>query len=156
MDEMTFLSRKYLACSLCDLHGAVEYAGATTARCSGDQVAAVGRGRATGVVVDPPVQVEDDVVAEAWRRDEEAATSQCSGWHWWQLPVAVSPSLSIGLGLGRRGTLILGWASPIRTRVKVGPVVGLARWRSILIFSPLVSPLYFKISQFELNSLLSL
>ena len=105
VDEMTFLSRKYLACSLCDLHGAVEYAGATTARCSGDQVAAVGRGRATGVVVDPPVQVEDDVVAEAWRRDEEAATSQCSGWHWWQLPVAVSPSLSIGLGLGRWGTV---------------------------------------------------
>jgi len=68
-------------------------------------VAAVSRGRATGVVVDPPVQVEDDVVAEAWRRDEEAATSQCSGWHWWQLPVAVSPSLSIGLGLGRWGTV---------------------------------------------------
>ena len=45
--------------------------------------------------------VEDDVVAEAWRRDEEAATSQCSGRRWWQLPVAVSPSLSIGLGLGR-------------------------------------------------------
>ena len=66
VDEMTFLSRKYHACSLCDLHGAVEYAGATTARCSGDQVAAVSRGRAAGVVVDPPVQVEDDVVAEAW------------------------------------------------------------------------------------------
>ena len=91
MDEMTFLSRKYLACSLCDLHGAIEYAGATTARCSGDQVAAVSRGRATGVVVDPPVQVEDDVVAEAWRRDEEAATSQCSGRRWWQLPVAGQP-----------------------------------------------------------------
>ena len=105
MDEMTFLSRKYLACSLCDLHGAVEYAGATTARCSGDQVAAVSHGRATGVVMDPPVQVEDDVVAEAWRRDEEAATSQCSGWRWWQLPVAVSPSLSVGLGLGRWGTV---------------------------------------------------
>ena len=45
--------------------------------------------------------VEDDVVAEAWRRDEEATTSQCSGWRWWQLPVVVSPSLSIGLGLGR-------------------------------------------------------
>ena len=105
MDEMTFLLRKYLACSLCDLHGAVEYAGATTARCSGDQVAAVSRGRATGVVADPPVQVEDDVVAEAWWRDEEAATSQCSGQRWWQLPVAVSPSLSIGLGLGRWGTV---------------------------------------------------
>ena len=108
MDEMTFLSRKYLAWSLCDLHGAVEYAGATTARCSGDQVAAVSRGRATGVVVDPPVEVEDDVVVEAWRRDEEAATSQCSGWRWWQLPVTVSPSLSIGLGLGRWGTVTAG------------------------------------------------
>jgi len=53
----------------------------------------------------PPVQVVDDVVAEAWRRDEEAATSQCSGWRWWKLPVAVSSSLSIGLGLGRWGTV---------------------------------------------------
>ena len=35
--------------------------------------------------------VEDDVVAEAWRRDEEAATSQCSGRRWWQLPVAGQP-----------------------------------------------------------------
>jgi len=49
--------------------------------------------------------VEDDVVAEAWRRDEEAATSQCSGWRWLKLPVAVSSSLSIGLGLGRWGTV---------------------------------------------------
>ena len=108
MDEMAFLSRKYLAWSLCDLHGAVEYAGATTARCSGDPVAAVSHGRATGVVVDPPVQVEDDVVAEAWRRDEEAVTSQCSGRRWWQLPAVVSPSLSIGLGLGRWGTVTAG------------------------------------------------
>jgi len=52
--------------------------------------------------------VEDDVVAEAWRRDEEAATSQCSGQRWWQLPVAVSPSLSVGLGLGRWGTVTAG------------------------------------------------
>ena len=50
VDEMTFLLRKYLACSLCNLHGAVEYAGVTTARCSGDQVAASSRGRVAGVV----------------------------------------------------------------------------------------------------------
>jgi len=53
----------------------------------------------------PPVQVEDDMVAEAWRGDEEAAMSQCSGRRWWKLPVAVSSSLSIGLGLGRWGTV---------------------------------------------------
>jgi len=52
----------------------------------------------------PPVQVEDDMVAEAWRSDEEAAMSQCSGRRWWKLPVAVSSSLSIGLGLGRWGS----------------------------------------------------
>ena len=52
----------------------------------------------------PPVQVEDDMVAEAWRSDEEAAMSQCSGRRWWKLPVVVSSSLSIGLGLGRWGT----------------------------------------------------
>ena len=50
VDEMAFLPRKYLAWSLCDLHGAVEYAGVTTARCSGDQVAASSRGRVAGVV----------------------------------------------------------------------------------------------------------
>ena len=53
----------------------------------------------------PPVQVEDDMVAEAWRGDKEAAMSQCSGRRWWKLPVAVSSSLSIGLGLGRWGTV---------------------------------------------------
>ena len=53
----------------------------------------------------PPVQVEDDMVAEAWRGDEEAAMPQCSGRRWWKLPVAVGSSLSIGLGLGRWGTV---------------------------------------------------
>ena len=59
---------------------------------------------------------------------------------------------------GRRGptSLILGWASPIRTRVKVRP----SRWTGPveinLTFSPLISPLYFKIIQLELNSLLFL
>ena len=76
---------------------------------------------------------------------------------WWRIPpLAASPVDRLGFGGGetvaatkplpeplippplyraaRRGptSLILGWASPIRTRVKVGPVVGLARWRSIL------------------------
>ena len=76
---------------------------------------------------------------------------------WWRIPpLAASPVDRLGFGGGetvaatnpiteplippplyraaRRGptSLILGWASPIRTRVMVGPVVGLARWRSIL------------------------
>jgi len=76
---------------------------------------------------------------------------------WWRIPpLAASPVDRLGFGGGetvaatnpiteplippplyraaRRGptSLILGWASPIRTRVKIGPVVGLARWRSIL------------------------
>ena len=132
-----------------------------------------------GAAADVEVRRSRGAVA-AWSR---GGSSRCDFRDWWQLPVASAPPSQIGLGVRTVGIVaatnlvcratnptslfymalrnggppaVLGWASPIRTRVKVGPVVGLARWRSILTFSPLISPLYFKISQFELNSLLSL
>ena len=63
---------------------------------------------------------------------------------------AAVPTSSI-YGTARRGPTshLLGWASPIRTRAK-GPVRRWANWwRSILTFSPLISPYTFKL--FNLN-----
>ena len=58
----------------------------------------------------------------------------------------------------RRGPTshLLGWASPIRTRVK-GPVRRWANWwRSILTFSPLISPYTFKLLDLNLTLYFSL
>ena len=62
---------------------------------------------------------------------------------------AAVPTSSI-YGTARRGptSRLLGWASPIRTRVK-GPVSRWANWwRSILTFSPLISPYSFNFISF--------
>ena len=70
---------------------------------------------------------------------------------------AAVPTSSI-YGTARRGPTshLLGWASPIRTRVK-GPVRRWANWwRSILTFSPLISPYTFKLLNLNLTLYFSL
>jgi len=70
---------------------------------------------------------------------------------------AAVPTSSI-YGTARRGptSRLLGWASPIRTRVK-GPVRRWANWwRSILTFSPLISPYTFKLLNLNLTLYFSL
>ena len=70
---------------------------------------------------------------------------------------AAVPTSSI-YSTARRGPTshLLGWASPIRTRVK-GPVRRWANWwRSILTFSPLISPYTFKLLNLNLTLYFSL
>ena len=86
------------------------------------------------------------------------------GLGWWDTVAATNlvtwaavPTSSI-YGTARRGPTIhlLGWASPIRTRVK-GPVRRWANWwRSILTFSPMISPYTFKLLNLNLTLYFSL
>jgi len=96
---------------------------------------------------------------DAWLRGGglpvASGTTSVGRWEWGRLSwraCLYAPHL-LYIAPARQGpTTQLGWAPPTKEPSQ-GPnsVVGPSRWRSILIFSPLISPLYFKLLNLNLT-----